>query len=300
VRTRLLALLLFAVPAVASVQTLTLVQLPPPDREIPLYEGTAPGSEKWNWDERTFIRQDGYTITQNVVHPVLQYFAPDPAKACGTMVVVAPGGGHTNLVIMEEGRDIVRQLKAMGISAFILKYRLIHVAVQPNSPLYVPEKRANGVILTGAQKGQNYFDLERDDGRAAMCWLRAHAGEFGCDPHRIGFLGSSAGGAVALGAVFGPPETRPDFAALIAGPYQLDHPVAPDAPPLFLAASSDDAWGAEGSLVLFRSWRAAKRPAEIHIFQTGGHGFLKKGGGGDHVIDRVGEWMHANGWMTKP
>jgi acetyl esterase/lipase len=276
-----------------------VVNLPPPDRELPLYEGVAPGSENWDWTERTVIRPDGHIATQNVVRPVLQYFAPDPARANGAAVIVAPGGGHTNLVIVHDGRRLAAELQAKGIAAFILKYRLIHVGVEAGSPMYYPEKRENGVILTGAQKGQKYADFESDDGRQAVRLLRAHAAEFGVDPRRIGFLGSSAGGIPVTAALFGPPDSRPDFAALISGPYALDQPVPADAPPLFLAAaSSGDDWGADGSLKLFHAWRAAKRPTEIHIFQAGGHGFLTAGAG-EHVIDRLGEWMADNGWLAK-
>src|ERR1700712_4381149 len=88
----------------------------------------------------------------------------------------------------------------------------------------------------------------------------------------------------------GPRGSRPDFFAPIYGasPHLA---ASADAPPVFLAAAADDEWGAEGALALFKTWRAAKRPAEIHIFQTGAHGFLNKGGGGDHVLDRLEEWM---------
>lgn len=277
---------------------LTLVHLPAPDREIPLYDGVAPGSESWNWEERTFVREDGHTVTQNVVRPVLQYFAPDSSKACGTAVIIAPGGGHTNLVIMSEGRDVVARLQAMGIATFILKYRLIHVAVQPNTSRYIPEKREKGVILSGAQQGQRYSDFERDDGLAAMRWLRNHAGEFRCDPHRIGFMGFSAGSYPALAAVFGPNETRPDFAVSIEGPYFLDQPCPVIAPPLFLAAAADDEWGAKGSITLFQSWHAAKHASEIHLFQAGEHGIMTERESGDRVMEQLGEWLRTGGWLT--
>ncbi|MBS0631809.1 MAG: prolyl oligopeptidase family serine peptidase [Verrucomicrobia bacterium] len=292
--------LIFCCGAAAALAQSWVVHLPPPDRELPLYAGVAPGSEKWDWEERTVTRPDGHVATQNVVRPVLQYFAPNPAKANGTAVIIAPGGGHTNLVIVHDGRRLAEQLQAKGIAAFILKYRTIHVGVVADSSMYYPEKRENGVITTGAQQGQKYADFESDDGRQAVRVLRAHAAEFKVDPKRIGFLGSSAGGIPVMAAVFAPAEVRPDFAALISGPYGIDQPVPADAPPLFLAAAaSDDDWGANDSLKLFNAWRAAKRPTEIHIFQVGGHGFLKPGAG-DHVIDRLCDWMADNGWMAKP
>src|SRR5690606_33462408 len=93
----------------------------------------------------------------------------------------------------------------------------------------------------------------------------------------------------------GPAETRPDFFAPIYGVKAMV-PTA-DSPPVFLASASDDAWATDASVKLFEAWRAAKRRVELHVFQTGGHGFLIKGGGGDHVLDRLEEWMQANGWM---
>jgi dipeptidyl aminopeptidase/acylaminoacyl peptidase len=71
-----------------------------------------------------------------------------------------------------------------------------------------------------------------------------------------------------------------------------------DSPPVFLASAADDAEDTAGAVAAFQAWRAAKRPAELHIFQTGGHGFLTTGGGGDHVIDRLEEWMRTNSWLT--
>jgi acetyl esterase/lipase len=160
-------------------------------------------------------------------------------------------------------------------------------------------KDDQGVVLEGPQKGQNVRLMAMADGEAAVTWLRAHAAEFGCSPQRIGFVGFSAGGDIACYLVGGPSASRPDFFAPIYGASGKLVPGS-DAPPVFLAAAADDEWGAEGSLALYKAWRAAKRPAEIHIFQTGGHGFLIPGGGGDHVLDRLEEWMRANGWLTPP
>ncbi|ODU55134.1 MAG: hypothetical protein ABS99_08035 [Acetobacteraceae bacterium SCN 69-10] len=110
-------------------------------------------------------------------------------------------------------------------------------------------------------------------------------------------VGFSAGGGLACHLASGPAETRPNFFAPIYGAVDFAAP-GPDAPPVFLAVAADDEWGVDGSLALFKAWREAKRPVELHVFQTGGHGFLVPGGGGDHVLDRLEEWMGANGWLT--
>jgi len=72
------------------------------------------------------------------------------------------------------------------------------------------------------------------------------------------------------------------------------------APPLFIAVAADDQTvGYQGSIDLFTAWSKANVPVELHVFQTGRHGFGKKGGGADHFMDRVDEWMKLNGWLSK-
>jgi len=76
--------------------------------------------------------------------------------------------------------------------------------------------------------------------------------------------------------------------------------VPPGAPPLFIAVAADErAVGYQGSIDLFNAWRKAGLPAELHVFQTGQHGFGVKGGGADHYMDRLEEWLKVNGWLTK-
>lgn len=274
--------------------------LPRPDREIPLYDGVPPGSEAWKFEERTIFNTTvGLEFTRNVVRPALLYYASDPAKANGTAVIIAPGGGGVNLTIRYEGTRVAQQLSKAGVAAFILKYRLVtHPTDSPMSKAYA--KDGDGVVLEGPQKGQNLFALATADGEAAVRWVRAHAAEFGCNPQRIGFVGFSAGGAIACHLVAGPAATRPDFFAPIYGAAMRNFSPTADSPPVFLATAADDEGDVEGSLAVFKSWRAARRPAELHVFQTGGHGFLVKGGGGDQVLDRLQDWMAANGWLTSP
>ena len=133
-----------------------------------------------------------------------------------------------------------------------------------------------------------------------MRLLRQGAAEFGVLPGRIGMIGYSAGGAVVLSAVYGPPDGRPDFAAPIYAASASSNPPPQGAPPLFIAVASDDrTLGFQGSIDLFGAWVKAGVPAELHVFQTGQHGFLKKGGGADRYLDRLEEWMRLNGWLSK-
>ena len=280
-------------PAFLVVVTLAAFaqELPPPQREIALYAGVAPGSEKWNWNERQTATANGVPMVQNVVRPVLQYYPADQSKAVGTAVIVAPGGGFRNLMMSYEGVDIAKHLNAEGVEAFVLKYRLTHTDPNPTP----------GASTASPQAGQNIRQLSGADGQQAVRVLRQHAAEFGIRPDRIGMIGFSAGGAVTLAAVTGPTDGRPNFAAPIyaAGAESASPPEG--APPLFIAVAADDQTvGYQGSIDLFTAWRKANIPVELHVFQTGRHGFGKKGGGADHFLDRLDEWMKLNGWLSKP
>ena len=259
-------------------------------REIPLYAGVAPGSEKWTWNERQVNSPGGMPMVQNVVKPVLLYYPAGKDKAVETAVIVAPGGGFRNLMMSYEGVDIAKRLNEWGIDAFVLKYRLT----------YTPEPGAS-TPADSPQAGQNVRELGGADGRQAVRLVRRRAAEFGVRPDRIGMIGYSAGGAVLLSAVAGPPESRPNFAAPIYAAGAGSVTPQAGAPPLFIAVAADDqAVGYQGSIDLFSAWRKADIPVELHVFQTGRHGFSKKGGGADHYLDRFEEWLHLNGWLTRP
>ena len=169
---------------------------PTPPSEIPLYHGTAPGSEKWDWEEKSVTRPNGLPIVTDVVRPVLLHYPAEKGKAVGAAMVVAPGGGFRALMMSYEGADIARRLNAMGVDAFVLKYRLTH-----DGP--------------GAPAREDVVKLAGEDGRQAVRLVRGKAGEFGYRPERVGMIGFSAGGMVTSDSLFGPAETRPNFAAII-------------------------------------------------------------------------------------
>jgi acetyl esterase/lipase len=251
-------------------------------KEIPLYPGVAPGSEKWDWEERSVTNSKGLPIVTDVVRPVLLHYPAEKGKAVGTTMFVAPGGGFRVLMISYEGVDIARRLNAMGVDAFVLKYRLSHGG--PRAP--------------GGPAGQEVIKLAAADGRKAVRLVRERAAEFGYRPDRVGMIGFSAGGMVTSEALFGPAETRPDFAAIIYGAREIKEVPSP-APPLFLAVAADDAMAVGRTVDLFTTYRKGKGPAELHVFQTGAHGFVKKGGGADHFMDRLQEWLAANKLLSK-
>jgi acetyl esterase/lipase len=275
-------------------------------KEIPLYPGAAPGSEKWDWSERAVTNPRGLPMAQDVVRPVLLHYPAEKGKAVGAAMIVAPGGGFRTLMMSYEGVDIARRLNAMGVDAFVLKYRLLYSGPgAPRGPAGgspAPADRPRRIAVTGAYKaqaGQDLVAMAADDGRQAVRLLRERAEEFGVRRDRVGMIGFSAGGIVTTEALFGPAETRPDFAAIIYGVGEIKEVPNP-APPLFLAVAADDAMAAGRSVELFTAYRKAKGPAELHVFQMGAHGFVNKGGGADHFMDRLEEWLGANKLLSKP
>jgi len=280
----ILLIALLALPLAAQAE-----ELAPPAKEIPLYAGVAPGSENWNWTERSVVSGNGMPMAQNVVRPVLQYYPAPKSKAVGTVMIVAPGGGFRSLMMSYEGVDVAKRMNDIGIDAYVLKYRLTYTEAKPQTP-----------PAANPQAGQNVRELAAADGRQAVRLVREHASEYGYKPDRVGMIGFSAGGAVLLAAVAGPAESRPNFAAAIyaAGAGTTVPPEG--APPMFIAVSSDDqSVGYQGSLDLFSAWRKANVPVELHVFQTGRHGFVQKGGGADHYLDRLEEWLKVNGLCTR-
>ena len=205
----------------------------------------------------------------------------------GTAIVVAPGGGYTNLALNHEGRQVANLLNAMGVTAFVLKYRL----------------------------GPRYrHPVELGDAQRAIKLVRSRAREYGINPDRIGMLGFSAGGhlTATAGTLFeaARPDaadavdrvsSRPDFLVLCypvisfdpaithAGSVRnllgdkpdpklleqlsADQRVTPATPPTFLFhTNADTGVVPENSVRFYLALRRAKVPAEMHIFENGPHG----------------------------
>jgi dienelactone hydrolase len=215
----------------------------------------------------------------DVVRPVLLHCPAEKGKSVGTAMVVAPGGGFRALMMSYEGADIAKKLNAMGVDAFVLKYRLSHEG--PNAP-----------------SREEVVKLAADVGRQTVRLVRDKAGELGYRPGRVGMIGFSAGGMVTSEALFGPKETRPDFVALIYGIREIK--AIPDpAPPLFLTVAADDGGFVSQTVDLFTAYRKAKGLAGLHVFQTGAHGFVNKGGVADHFMDRLEGWLRVNELLAK-
>jgi acetyl esterase/lipase len=266
------------------------------ERVVSLYSGAAPGSESWGRSEQVLQGEPGKPrVIFNVARPTLTVFQPETAKANGTAVVICPGGGFFMLTIGNEGYDVAHYLTSRGLTCFVLKYRLLQC--KTDDPL--SEVLSQGKLEDTVAPARS---LALADGLQAIKIIRLHAKEYGINPDRIGILGFSAGGslAVAVGCDYDA-KTRPAFVASIYGGYDLatqNKAIRPDAPPLFVAAASDDQLGlASQSVTLYQAWIAAKKPAELHIYATGGHAFgmKKQNLPCDSWADRFVDWLEMQG-----
>ncbi|HEY2861745.1 MAG TPA: alpha/beta hydrolase [Terracidiphilus sp.] len=270
---------------------------------VPLYPGDAPGSPHQADEEKQYFSKAWKTeIVANVSRPTLTVYKPTGGVNTGSAVIICPGGGFMALSINSEGADVAKYLTARGMTAFVLKYRLAHTgkdAGQEFTDLWQHDRTRMHDVLAQA------VPLAVDDGLAAVAYVRQHAAEFGVNPDRVGMMGFSAGGGVTTGVAFHyKAESRPAFLAPIYGGGEefRDATVPADAPPMFIAAASDDELGlAPASIALYMKWETAKVPVEIHVFVKGGHGF----GMGthnlptDHWIDRFAEWLEVEGFLKK-
>jgi acetyl esterase/lipase len=267
---------------------------------IQLYNGTAPGSEGWTYNEQQYNPAGNDPLTYNVSHPTLTEYAPDKSTANGTAVIICPGGGFYILAIANEGTTVAHWLNKKGITVFLLKYRLAHsLTDNPGKELSENMKKSDF-----AEKVSSIIPLCIADGRAAIKYVRDHAAEYGVDPSKIGIMGFSAGGTVAASTAFNySVENRPDFVAPIYPymPPSLQGAVLSDAPPLFVVAASDDDLGlAPHSVDLYSKWMTAKKPAELHMYEKGGHGFgmHQQNIPTDTWIQRFSDWLGLNGYLN--
>ena len=285
---RNLAALAFAAAAVwaaAGAAPAVAADLP----AIPLYApGVLPASPA---PERT---DNG--LLHNVSQPTLTPVLPAPGKANGQAVIVAPGGGFLVLSFDNEGMAVARRLAEAGVTAFVLKYRLGPTPTEPKAFVSFFGSEM-GKLSALAAKGGGLpppfptEGLAAADAAQAVKLVRAHAAEWGVDPHRVGFVGFSAGAFTAATIAVGDPAGRPDFVGIIYG--ALRGSVPKDAPPAFIATAADDGLVKGYAAPMFQAWKAAGRPAELHIYERGGHGFgmNRQGSTSDHWFDEFLWWI---------
>ncbi|HEY1415349.1 MAG TPA: alpha/beta hydrolase [Caulobacteraceae bacterium] len=240
---------------------------------------------------------------RNVSNPTITVYRP--ATANGVGVIVAPGGGWRVVMWEHEGSSVAEWLAERGYTAFLLKYRV--APTTPDLERYEAESLAMMTALSApraAAKAARHIDeilkdettrlgreLQVEDGRRALRLVRERAAEFGVDPGKIGMIGFSAGAFLCVDVALAEPGLA--FIAPIYGGDVAGRPIPADAPPLFTCLALDDH-------LLFRivegayyDWSNADRPAEIHVFRRGAHGFgmLKQGFPSDGWIDLFGAFM---------
>jgi acetyl esterase/lipase len=281
---------------------------------INLYDEKIPNSKPTEDKEKTEER-DGMTIVSEITRPTLTPYLPAKGKANGTAVIIFPGGGYWVNAIRHEGTEVAKKFNEMGVTAFVLKYRIPNDATMENKEI--------GPL---------------QDAQRAIQIVRQRAKEWNINPNQIGIMGFSAGGHLAStagthfsNAVISNPEKinlRPDFMILvypvISFQTEVGHLGSRDAligknpskekidfysnelqvntttPPTFLIHASDDgAVKSENSILFYQALIKNNVPAELHIYQKGGHGFgMNNKTTADVWVDRLVNWMRGNGWVN--
>ena len=270
---------------------------------IPLYPGDAPGSPQQANQEKQYFSQAWNTeVVTNVSRPTLTVYKPTGGVNSGSAVIICPGGGFMALSIENEGNEAATYLAARGMTAFVLRYRLMPTegdATEDFGRLLQNDRARFDQMVAKA------VPIAIADGMAAVAYVRQHAAEYGVSPDRVGIMGFSAGGGVTTGVAFQyKPESRPAFLGFIypGGQEFGDAKVPADAPPMFIAAATDDMLSLPTvSIALYQKWITARAPAEIHMYARGGHGFGMRARNipTDHWIDRFVDWLGLQGFLRK-
>ena len=266
------------------------------EKVIRLYEGVAPGSENWDWKEAEAFNKFPLNapIVYNITTPTLTVFKPT-SSANGTAVIVCPGGAFHVVNMEKEGYRIAKALAAKGITAFVFKYRT--VKVNTDDP-WKEMGQSMKDTFNFVRKIANAKAMARADLLVGLQYVKTNAASLGIDSKKIGLLGFSAGaGLVANLAYNYTPELRPDFVApiytVITG---IERKVKEDAPPLFLAAATDDSLAlVSNSIDMYNDWKNARKQVEMHVYSRGGHGLS-----GNHAqtwFDRFIDWLINLGIM---
>jgi len=274
-----------------------------------LYPGVAPGSEGWTQTEVDY-GNPGNRGVRNVVIPSVTVYLPDASTpSTGVGVIIAPGGGFRFEQWDNEGTHIAEYLQKHGVASFVLKYRLTdtgtdqafaemnaqaHGAIPPDSPQPPGDVAPYGGGPNAVRKVE---PLSLADGHQAMRVVKQHAAEWHVDPQKIGIMGFSAGGYIADTVMLDDkPDTRPAFVGSVYACCLATSFNAPsDAPPLFIASAQNDPISNKSGPALFVAYTAAHKPAEIHVYMEGGHGFGTRTHNlpVDTWLDRFADWLRS-------
>lgn len=283
---------------------------------IDLWNGKVPGAIHNTDYHQTVDSLNNWIKMRFVTEPTLDMYPAPAESATGTAVVICPGGGYGGLAIAHEGAAVAKWLNDLGITAFVLKYRL------PNDAI---------------MKDKSIGPLQ--DAQKAMRIVRLHAKEWNIDPAKIGIMGFSAGGHLAstLSTHFNEKvydadnsiSARPDFSLLIYPVISMtagtthsgsrvnllgDNPsstqvkhfsnelqVNGQTPPAFLIHSIDDeAVPVQNSIAYSLALQQHHVPCELHIYQSGGHGYgLGRSENTESTWpESCRRWLKARGFLT--
>lgn len=269
-------LLFFLSHAMAQDGTIYPLEAPAEPNAILLGTGgveNQPAQESW-------FRQWGDPMARNITTATLTPFLPEPEKANGAAVIVAPGGGFSWLSMGNEGWEVAEALAARGIAAFVLKYRLNPTpesledfSAWMNRPR-TPAPTTSSAVAPSApapRPPQRDLSNQLEDAEAAYAMVISRAKEWGVDTDRIGMIGFSAGAGLTMHATLHSKTMKLAFIGPIYGGMSpVDVPK--NAPPMFNVIATDD-FLFLGQFGVIESWYKAGIPVEFHLYQNGGHGF---------------------------
>lgn len=269
-------MILFSLTASGMAQDGTIYPLEAPQEPnaIPLKTGGVedqPAPETW-------FRQWGDPMARNISAATLTPFLPEPDKANGTAVIVAPGGGFRWLSMGNEGWEVAEALAKQGIAAFVLKYRLHPTPdslddfrASMERPPMPPKESSDEEKDARPERPRSNLSNQLEDAEAAYAMIVERAEEWGVDTNYIGMMGFSAGAGLTMHSTLNSKTMELAFIAPIYGGLNSVE-VPKNAPAMFNVIASDD-FLFHGEFGLIESWHKAGRPVEFHLYQNGGHGF---------------------------
>lgn len=281
-----------------SVMTMTLMAQHNP---VPLFPNGAPGESRKmkQVDDLSGNKVAGCPVLRisNVSEPTLTFYPAPAGNNSGATIIVNPGGGYNILAYNLEGTEICKWFNNYSVNCVLVKYR-------------VPRREGLEKHTAPLQ------DLQR-----AIAYTRSHAAEWNIDPGKIGVMGFSAGAHLSAMAstaygersypktdAFDEVSFRPDFCILVYPAYlsaenfsiSPELKVNADTPPTILIQTQDDKSHIDSSLFYYYALKAAKVPAAMHLYPSGGHGYGLRNTG--HTVNewphRVLSWMRDMGVVT--
>ena len=253
---------------------------------------------QWHTEERQFHSTIWDTdVVTNVAEPSMIVYAPEGEAISDLALIICPGGGLYGHSIMSEGIEVAQYLNEFGVTAFVLKYRLVPTG----------EDGTKEVMTDGPQvevKAKQLLPLATSDAAQAIKYVRDNAETFGINPNKIGLMGFSAGGAVTMSLTYSASkDTRPNFIAPIYAWMNIveSGSVPPWPLPAFIACATDDPLRlAQASVQIYQDWVEKRQPAELHMYAEGGHGFgmRKQDLPSDLWIVQFKDWLVGQGLLS--